>query len=281
MRCVSRIVVIAALLTASLWATPTGAQQGGVPSGLPVEASLLPPATVADQDAFGLETQWTVIHASQFEEWGASAPCARESDFGYIWPGGGGAGGDCVWVAQIGLPLGAELIQIQLMAYDNAFGGQVGMWLFAYESAWDGTIPYQINYGYIDTGTSETPEFTRQTLNFSGSPVVIRAWEDLEGYENPHYTSYVVRVRMDSLPARTLQMWGVALVWSHTISPASGTATFGDVPVGAFGFQHIEALAASGITAGCGGGNFCPNDQLTRAQMAVFLAKALGLHWPN
>ena len=46
-------------------------------------------------------------------------------------------------------------------------------------------------------------------------------------------------------------------------------------------FQHVEALATSGITAGCGGGNFCPDHPLTRGQMAVFLAKALGLHWPG
>jgi hypothetical protein len=64
------------------------------------------------------------------------------------------------------------------------------------------------------------------------------------------------------------------------VSPAPAVATFADVPVGAFGFQHVEALAASGITGGCGGGNFCPNEPLTRVQMAVFLAKALGLHWP-
>ena len=63
------------------------------------------------------------------------------------------------------------------------------------------------------------------------------------------------------------------------VSPAPAVATFSDVPVGAFAFQHIEALAASGITAECGGGNFCPDSPLTRAQMAVFLAKALGLHW--
>ncbi len=44
-------------------------------------------------------------------------------------------------------------------------------------------------------------------------------------------------------------------------------------------FQFIEALAESGITAGCGNGNFCPDAALTRGQMAVFLAKALGLHW--
>jgi len=65
------------------------------------------------------------------------------------------------------------------------------------------------------------------------------------------------------------------------VSPAPATATFADVPVGAFGFQHIEALVVSGITAGCGGGNDCPDSHGTRAQMAVFPAKVLGLHWPN
>ena len=29
-----------------------------------------------------------------------------------------------------------------------------------------------------------------------------------------------------------------------------------------------------GITSGCGNGNFCPNDSVTRAQMAVFIIKA-------
>jgi hypothetical protein len=37
----------------------------------------------------------------------------------------------------------------------------------------------------------------------------------------------------------------------------------------------IEALAAEGITAGCGGGNFCPTDTVRRDQMAPFLLKAL------
>ena len=35
-----------------------------------------------------------------------------------------------------------------------------------------------------------------------------------------------------------------------------------------------------GITGGCGNGNYCPDAPLTRGQMAVFLAKALGLQWP-
>jgi hypothetical protein len=39
-------------------------------------------------------------------------------------------------------------------------------------------------------------------------------------------------------------------------------------------------LAASGVTVGCGGGNYCPDAPLTRRKMAVCLAKALGLQWP-
>ena len=36
----------------------------------------------------------------------------------------------------------------------------------------------------------------------------------------------------------------------------------------------IEAMAAEGITGGCGGGNFCPANPVRRDQMAVFLLKA-------
>ncbi len=71
----------------------------------------------------------------------------------------------------------------------------------------------------------------------------------------------------------------VRVNWRRQVSPAPAAATFNDVPAGHPQFQFIEALAASGITAGCGGGNYCPDAGLTRGQMAVFLAKALGLHW--
>jgi hypothetical protein len=57
--------------------------------------------------------------------------------------------------------------------------------------------------------------------------------------------------------------------------------TFNDVLPSHPFYQFIEALAASGITAGCGGGNYCPDRNVTRGEMAVFFAKALGLHFPN
>jgi S-layer family protein len=68
--------------------------------------------------------------------------------------------------------------------------------------------------------------------------------------------------------------------WKRQVSPAPSVATFTDVPVGHPQHPFVEALAAAGITAGCGGGNYCPTAPLTRGQMAVFLSVALGLHWP-
>lgn len=79
----------------------------------------------------------------------------------------------------------------------------------------------------------------------------------------------------------TVGLGGARIFWRRQVSPAPAQPTFGDVATGHPFFQYIEALAASAITGGCGNGNFCPDANLTRGQMAVFLAKALGLHWVN
>jgi hypothetical protein len=49
------------------------------------------------------------------------------------------------------------------------------------------------------------------------------------------------------------------------------------VPTTHWAAKWIEALAAEGITGGCGSGNYCPEAVVTRAQMAVFLVTAFSL----
>jgi ELWxxDGT repeat protein len=61
--------------------------------------------------------------------------------------------------------------------------------------------------------------------------------------------------------------------------PATGTR-FADVPAGYWAARFIEQLAADGVTSGCGGGNFCPDQPVTRGEMAVFLATAFHLPLP-
>jgi len=55
--------------------------------------------------------------------------------------------------------------------------------------------------------------------------------------------------------------------------PPPCVGTFPDVPCSSNFAPWIEALAAAGITGGCGGGNYCPTNVVTRQQMAVFLLK--------
>jgi hypothetical protein len=51
---------------------------------------------------------------------------------------------------------------------------------------------------------------------------------------------------------------------------------FNDVPVGAPFYNEIGKLSARNITSGCSTGNYCPNDPVTREQMAAFILRSLG-----
>jgi hypothetical protein len=99
-------------------------------------------------------------------------------------------------------------------------------------------------------------------------------------YEFSHPLYLVVWFQGNAFDATT-KFNNVYLAWHRQVSPGELQASFNDVPTSDFGFQYIEALAASGITGGCGGGNYCPDSPVTRRQMAIFIAKALGLNWPN
>jgi hypothetical protein len=58
--------------------------------------------------------------------------------------------------------------------------------------------------------------------------------------------------------------------------PSACTGRFTDVPATDPFCGFIERLAADGITGGCTATQFCPNDPVTRGQMAVFIESALG-----
>jgi hypothetical protein len=65
----------------------------------------------------------------------------------------------------------------------------------------------------------------------------------------------------------------------YTPPPCTPPGAFADVPCPSPFADWIEAMAAEGITGGCGGGNFCPLATVRRDQMAPFLLKAV--HGPN
>ncbi len=82
-------------------------------------------------------------------------------------------------------------------------------------------------------------------------------------------------------PVTRAQMAVFLLKAKHGASytpPDVGAGTgFGDVPADYWAAAWIKQLAAESITGGCGGGNYCPETPVTRAQMAVFLVRTFNL----
>jgi hypothetical protein len=166
--------------------------------------------------------------------------------------------------ASVRLPAGAVVSSVQVEACDVDPGGQLTFQLLRSQSPGGSLFPVTPSGG---TGVAATPGcgFFSVTPLPAESPLVI---------DNVNHT-YAMLVSTGGNTAVT----AVRVYYNLQVSPAPGSATFGDVPTSHPFFQFVEALVASGITVGCGGGNYCPDAPLTRGQMAVFLSKALGLHF--
>jgi hypothetical protein len=162
------------------------------------------------------------------------------------------------------LPGGAKLTSIELDSCDtNTFGQH--MILFLNDCDYTGNCPD--NLAFLSSADNQGDcGFVRVEL------------ADLNYTIDNDLKSLAITVLMSS-GDDTNQLAGAILGYQLQVSPAPGNATFADVPVGSQYFQFVEALVASGVTAGCGNGNYCPDAPLTRGQMAVFIAKALGLNW--
>jgi glucose/arabinose dehydrogenase len=78
------------------------------------------------------------------------------------------------------------------------------------------------------------------------------------------------------------QMSALLLKTEHgsAYTPPMCQGVFPDVVCPSLFAAWIEQLAAESVTAGCGGGNYCPDSSVTRAQMAVFLTKTFSLPLP-
>jgi hypothetical protein len=61
--------------------------------------------------------------------------------------------------------------------------------------------------------------------------------------------------------------------------PTVVVPSFSDVSAASPYFEFVEMMKTGGITSGCGGGKYCPDSYVTRAQMAVFIAKAMGIRF--
>ena len=82
----------------------------------------------------------------------------------------------------------------------------------------------------------------------------------------------------DPIPRWMMAVWLVRVVDGHDPEPA-GASRFVDVDASQWWATHVERLADLGITVGCVSepAQYCPDDPVTRAQMATFLNRAFHL----
>jgi hypothetical protein len=234
-------------------------------------AALLVPAAGLAQ-SYGLGDQVLTVGAASFHEEQLTNTFGGIDFDGYLYTS---APGTAAFVAGLDLPDGAQITAMcfdteQVLPESTLHARIQAIKLpgpgedFGIYEVPGAAVDAQAAPGYAHTCTTDPISYT------------VRESADLDGGGVRHL-AHRIYLSIDPDTA----FGAVRITWHRQVSPAPGSPTFADVPVSDAAFPFIEALVASGVTSGCGAGNYCPDATLTRRQMAVFLAKALGLHWPN
>jgi hypothetical protein len=217
------------------------------------------PTTTHAPDEFGTQDTDTTVSALGFYPAFSAQPYSTSGSLGRF----GATNLDEHFYAPVEIPLGAV---IDFIALNNLNDNTPNVILLS--------LRYRNENGAVATIATigNTPHSTWQT-DFNATAL---------GYTYSLHFPLILDVEITSSP--NLQFFGNArVIWHRSVSPPPVSAYFTDVPTSDFGFQFIEAFNAAGITVGCNTSppQFCPDRNVTRREMAVFFAKALGLHWPN
>lgn len=186
--------------------------------------------------------------------------------------------------APVSLPSGALITRIALWANDLDSECNICAYLRRYKGGYTGVSPSWENIKLIDLPPpsagvlylcSSNTGCTHYSYTLTTPHTVNNDVFDGGG----HYNIVIRQGKcISNLGFKAVDIW-----YKLQISPAPGTATFSDVPVGSFWHRYVEAMARSGITTGYEDpdNTYGPDDFVTRGQMAAFFSRALGLHWPH
>jgi S-layer homology domain len=267
-------VAFLGLVSGSLYAQLASQSSGAAstPASAPVKVRPTRPETYGTA-----HVTYVQIPATAFRPWDSSQSFTS-SNFGRGQRWGNTGGLD--FNAPINLPAGAQIVYLELDGNDTSTTafllGSLTVCSFdatacTYYPTTGVSVGGDCNIaGFICSGLAAAPgSGLMESVNLASENIVV----------DNYYQSYSLLAETSGAFDGSIAIGGMIVGYVLQVSPAPATQTFLDVAPADFGYQYIEALAASGITGGCGGGNFCPNGTLTRAQMAIFLAKALGLQW--
>ena len=172
----------------------------------------------------------------------------------------------------------------------TAIADGTGNYSFTVSFNWTGTVtPSLAGYSFTPASriyTNITVDQTSQNYiasvtTFADVPVTYWAYSWIERLYAAGITAGCSTIPLNYCPDESVTRAQMAVflergVHGSTYQPpdvGAGTG-FTDVATSYWAAAWIKQLAADGITAGCGGGNYCPEDPVTRAQMALFLLRA-------
>lgn len=211
--------------------------------------------------AFGLGTQdyWTAAM-----EWDAQNGLDRWQylTFTFYYAPNGG-----VFNKQVELPWGARMTILECFFNDTVgANGNVRMW--------------KNTQVYFGNGRNNELKATVASAGAGGFQWPFVNINQLTKFREGNNRNYFwLQATMPATSGVSLR--GCRIFWNKVVRTGLPNP-FGDIGGLNSRFQNaIKALAFSGITGGCAPGLYCPGAPVTRGQMAVFLAEALGLHWPN
>jgi hypothetical protein len=212
-------------------------------------AELLDPEERVEPDDFGTAS-WAVtfIPASEFQQRGNGT--FTYASFGYVYANSGTAD----WWAPVNIPNGVDIYSVRLYYYRT--GGSWTWFLTRY------------------TGTATTQDIDFDTVS-SGSGYGSATFDPVHIIDNRF--GYVVNAQASAFGSG-LRLRGARISWRRFIS-SGGSQIFDDVSGGPF-YSAINNMFRAGITQGCPkspGFNYCPENVVTRGQMAAFIARSLGL----
>ena len=144
------------------------------------------------------------------------------------------------------------------------------------------TVNFTCNGG-VNCAT-ETPYFNDVPTTDGFFPYVQKLYElaITTGCGNGQYcpSQYVTRDQMSAFLIRALYGGSsytpvcTGGITGASVACASTTPYFSDVPTTEAFFPYIQKLKELGITTGCGNGQYCSSQNVTRDQMAAFLSRA-------
>ena len=141
---------------------------------------------------------------------------------------------------------------------------------------WDSTIDETLNIGPTNTWTihigDSFNDVPKNNIFYSSIEKLLHS-NIASGCTSTNYcpSGLVKRDQMAKFICNSMEATSAG---SCTLS-GSCQGIFADVPQTNPFCQHIEALAATGVVSGCGGGNYCPSINTLRDQMAKFICSGM------